>query len=331
MLLKGEVEKMSKYTTEIRFILEKANNLTVSQDYPSVDEIINNGRQAIFDFDYPIFDVNYKPILERKILKHFYVREIGSETVGLFKLFLSRKMNEIMPYYNKLYQSELIDFNPLYTENLTKDYHKDNVSTGNGNSNTKTDNTKTNTHSANETEENSSTSNTEAQGTSSNNSTSTTDGTDHETSRTDLGHSQSDRIIYSDTPQNDLSQIENGTYATNATFEAHSYNDGTDYNTDSTNHSQTVSTATGNTTDNRETTNQYNGTTNKTSNTSDVLDGNRDVMYTNNRDTDDDYLGHVVGISGKSPSKLLEEYRKTFLNIDMMIIRDLEPLFYKLW
>ena len=104
---------MSKYTTELRFICENLAGLDESKGYNDVNTIIEEARPLIFDFDYPIFDSTYKPILERKILKHFYVREIGEETYGLFKLRLDSKLNDIMPYYNKLYNSELIEFDPM--------------------------------------------------------------------------------------------------------------------------------------------------------------------------------------------------------------------------
>lgn len=104
---------MSKYTTELRFICENLAGLDESKGYNNVNTIIEQARPLIFDFDYPIFDNTYKPILERKILKHFYVREIGEETYGLFKLRLDSKLNDIMPYYNKLYNSELIEFDPM--------------------------------------------------------------------------------------------------------------------------------------------------------------------------------------------------------------------------
>ena len=105
---------MSKYTTEVRFICENACGYRESQDYNKVEEIIAGSLNKIFDFDFPIFDENYRSVLETKILRHYYTREIGLETVGLWKHFLNMRLNEIMPYYNKLYQSELIEFNPLY-------------------------------------------------------------------------------------------------------------------------------------------------------------------------------------------------------------------------
>lgn len=105
---------MSKYTTEVRFICENAAGYEDSQGYSKVDDIIEKSREKIFDFEYPIFDASYRSVLETKILRHYYTREIGLETVGLWKHFLNMRMNEIMPYYNKMYQSELLEFNPLY-------------------------------------------------------------------------------------------------------------------------------------------------------------------------------------------------------------------------
>lgn len=104
---------MSRYTTELRFICEDYAGLTESKGYSSIDEIINASYKKIFDFDYPFFDDEYRDVLEKKILVHFYTREISEETVGLWKLRLKDKMNLIMPYYNQLYESELIEFDPM--------------------------------------------------------------------------------------------------------------------------------------------------------------------------------------------------------------------------
>ena len=97
---------MSKYTTEVRFICENYAGLDASVGYNDVDKILNKTWDKIFDFDFPIFDNDYRSVLCIKILKHYYTREIGFETVGLWKLKLNMMMNEIMPYYNKLYESE---------------------------------------------------------------------------------------------------------------------------------------------------------------------------------------------------------------------------------
>lgn len=111
---------MAKYTTSVRSICEVNSGLDESKGQANVNDIIANSRDKIFDFTYPIYDENYRPVLESKILKHYYTREICAETVGRWKLFLDARMNEIMPYYNKLYESELLRFNPLYDVDYTR-------------------------------------------------------------------------------------------------------------------------------------------------------------------------------------------------------------------
>ena len=69
---------MSKYTTEVRFICEQASGLTESKGYNDTNSIIDLAIPKIFNFNFPIFDEGYRGVLERKILKHFYTREIGS-------------------------------------------------------------------------------------------------------------------------------------------------------------------------------------------------------------------------------------------------------------
>lgn len=110
---------MSNYTTELRFICESIAKVPKSKGYRDIREIIEKSRKEIFCFYYPIFDENYRRALETKIIRHYYTREICEETVGLWLLRLEDKMNEIMPYYNKLYESELLKFNPFYDIDYT--------------------------------------------------------------------------------------------------------------------------------------------------------------------------------------------------------------------
>ena len=113
---------MAKYTTTIRNLMD------------------NN-----FDFglrDYPIFDEEYRTILNNKILMHYYMDEIGFETAGLFKVYLNNKMNEIMPYYNELYKKQkdlLLNFDK--TTNLTETFTRDNTTDTNTKSNSTSSNT----------------------------------------------------------------------------------------------------------------------------------------------------------------------------------------------
>ena len=104
---------MSKYTTEVRFICESKSGLAESKGCDNVDEVLEKSWNKIFTTNCTFFDESYRSVLCKKILKHYYLREIGSETVGVWKLWLNTKLEEIMPYYNQLYKSALLEFDPL--------------------------------------------------------------------------------------------------------------------------------------------------------------------------------------------------------------------------
>lgn len=69
----------------------------------------------------PIFDEDYRDILTGKIVDQFWNREIGQETPDMFQMRMRVKLNEIMPYYNKLYLSEAIPYSALDTIRLQTD------------------------------------------------------------------------------------------------------------------------------------------------------------------------------------------------------------------
>lgn len=80
-----------------------------------VRELVNLGYHFALD-SYPIFDESYRPRLNEKILSHYWYYEIGQETPDRFNHYLRTRMGEIMPYYNQLYMSELIKFDPLASD-----------------------------------------------------------------------------------------------------------------------------------------------------------------------------------------------------------------------
>lgn len=138
---------MSKYTTQLRYICESLAGELESKGYNSIDEIINKSRDKIFSFDYPIFDEEYKQVLETKIIKRYYTREIASETYGRWKLFLESRLIEIMPFYNQLYESALIKYEIFDDVNYTRSGNRTGNENGT-NSNTGTVN-RTDTETAN--------------------------------------------------------------------------------------------------------------------------------------------------------------------------------------
>lgn len=125
---------MSKYTTEVRFICESTlQNKGIDISNMSVDEIINQSMNDIFNFSFPIYDPAYLPTLQHNILNYFYTREIGLETVQLWKQKLNARLNLIMPKYNKMYESELYKLDPL--SNSSEIENMERTSTGNAQSN----------------------------------------------------------------------------------------------------------------------------------------------------------------------------------------------------
>lgn len=201
---------MSTYTTQLRYIVESGYDLGLK--------------------NYPIFDEGYRELLNNKIIEHYYFREIGLETAGLFKRFLNRKMAEIMPYYNQLYKSELIKVEPLMRVDLWETFKRSDNGEFNG---TMQDNT-------------------------------------------------NNFNVYSDTPQGNLSSadIKDNLYASSASKDQ----------------------------------NEQHTSTNQT--TENQLEHEK----------------HNYGNPGtRTDSEMLLEYRKTFLNIDMMVINELEELFMQLW
>ena len=278
---------MSKYTTEVRYICEEEAGLEASKGYADVKNIIRLSRGKIFNFEYPIFDETYREVLETKILKHFYTREIGFETVGLWKLKLDTKMNEIMPYYNLLYSSTLFEFNPLYTKDLTR---KKDVTIDTA------DNLVGTQEVTGSVDSSSSTTSTDSSNVvSGENGTASSDTTN--------------RDMYSDTPQGALTGVENETYLTNARKITNGNE--SEYDIDRTSSETNNGSSTG----------------------SESVDSSSSSTTEQNKSGNsvEDYLERVYGYEGGSASKLLKEYRETFLNIDMMIINDLEELFMQLW
>lgn len=107
---------MAKYTTTIKTLID--NNFHFALD------------------SYPIFDENYRTVLNQKILDHYYIHEIGFETAELFNFFLKTKMNEIMPLYNVLYQEQqkMLESDLFRNVNMEENFTGQSENTSNSNS-----------------------------------------------------------------------------------------------------------------------------------------------------------------------------------------------------
>lgn len=106
---------MAKYTVELRDVVKSGFN--------------------IFDFPYDFYDETKKPDFEKKFIQHFYFHEIGTETVGRFQHNLMVKLDEVLPYYNMLFETAKIEYDLLNNYNVTEKFNKtkDNIKDVTGN------------------------------------------------------------------------------------------------------------------------------------------------------------------------------------------------------
>lgn len=197
---------MAVYTTLLRTICEEIAYRKYGEKVYTMppDVVIEEARPTIFNFLYPIFDENYRPILETKIIKHFYFREIGQETPAQTLFYLSEIMLLEMPVFNKYYESATLKFNPLHDIDITTERTGEAAHERTGQDNAITTENETS----------------EEDGTRNETATATGTATNISNSNTKQG--------FSDTPQGPLSQVEQNRYLTNYQYGTQS---GSDTNT----------------------------------------------------------------------------------------------------
>ena len=210
-------------------------------------DFLEAGRKKIFNFSYEMFDMSHKTDFENLFIRYYYHREIGLETIGLFLMQLETEIKLKLPVYNALYKVESLDFDPLATHTLHREITEDGTSEGSSNTN--------------------------------GNSYSDTQGNQTGTSK--------NTRLFSDTPQNGTSSIENLSTITNATV------DTTMPNLVDASHTTTTTRADA-----------------KTSN----KDSKKTIFKEDGRD------GLLYG-------DVLENYIENVKSIDMLFIKDLEDLF----
>lgn len=120
---------MSKYTTQVKSICESLAGYVEPSTALNVDIVLSKCYDKIFDY-FNFYDENKRKDICCKILKHYYMREIGEETYGLWRLRMNTVMSEIVDYYNALYKSAEIKFNPLLNKEITTEYSDSGSSSG---------------------------------------------------------------------------------------------------------------------------------------------------------------------------------------------------------
>lgn len=166
------INNVSNKPPTIYFLLESIVNYG-KDEKTKIKDLAKEGHSRVFNFEYPISSNIDKDQFEINFLNHYMMRRIGQETFTAFQIQLNAKLNEIMPYYNMMFDS--IEGLDIIKETTTK---------------VGSDNSETSTSVENES-------------------------TAHSDKR------------YSDTPQNHLTNIQNGEYVTEYNYDTNTDNSST--------------------------------------------------------------------------------------------------------
>lgn len=123
---------MAKYTMELREIISTFGEDEVKgwfsdyelSDFLTEEEINVINQRGTWD----------KEKLAKRIVDHYFTREIGTDAIGQFILFAKDKMNEIMETYAPLIYSAAIKYDPLVNVDYTETYSGNSDSNSNSKS-----------------------------------------------------------------------------------------------------------------------------------------------------------------------------------------------------
>jgi hypothetical protein len=252
---------MATYTITLKEIVD----LYALDGATNLRDKIELARTKIFDFEYPFFDETKRKDFETDFIRNFFMREIGFETEEYWKFQLENYLRINMGYWNNMFKSELIQFDPLNNTKTDSSHDVTNDQTMNGSSETKGSST----------------------------------GNSSQNTNANVTEDDFQRRIQSDTPDTRLALTTNDgqgviEYANN--IEEDNAN-----NTKASN-----SSALGSSTETSDATSTANQTTNEK----------------------ESAVSHKEGKIGvQSFSKMLQEYRETFLRIEKEIFREMNQLF----
>ena len=120
---------MSKYSMELRKLFEpitynpplftRAEIEAIFKDYELTDYLTTNQINVIEEAG-----IWSKDKLAKKIVDHYYMREIGFETIGQFIHYSKITMEELMEEYLPLIYSSSIEYDPLVNVDFTESFSR---------------------------------------------------------------------------------------------------------------------------------------------------------------------------------------------------------------
>ncbi len=130
---------MSKYTFELRELFEPIKFNPPLYTRQEVEDFFKDYELSDYLTQEQIDVINTAGIwnkdkLARKIVDHYYMRESGLETIGLFKHYAKVIMQELMEEYLPLIYSSSIYYDPLVNVDYTETFNRTADNTGESNS-----------------------------------------------------------------------------------------------------------------------------------------------------------------------------------------------------
>lgn len=127
---------MAKYTMELRRVCDLYTREEVEKWFSSYDlhDFLTNEQIEVVSFE----NIWTKEKLAKKIVNHYFMREIGFETPYLFRHYAITTMNEIMEEYLLKIYTKFLKYDPLssvdYEEEYTREIASENETSGSSNS-----------------------------------------------------------------------------------------------------------------------------------------------------------------------------------------------------
>ena len=283
-------------------------------------KLIKLNNFELFDFSYQFDDQKFKSQLEQSVIDYYYNYEIGTETPDEFKRRFQAKWLSFIDYYNLLYNTTLLSYNPLINYKMTEALEQ--LATTNNTQNSVTDTSSNGTTTQEGTDvlkQTTSTDNTRTDNLTSKNDTTRTDNLKSVVSNSSEG-SWNEKT--SDYPQQAIAGgdfLEGEKTSTTSTSGTNTTdNTGTQTNSGTTLNTGTQKNTGSGTTDST-TTSDNTAVSEDRSNTTGTLTSNG-INNTN-------YEKTIEGLTGTSYQELIAKERQNLIRLIPMIISELKPLF----
>lgn len=254
--------------------------------------LLNRTNFKLFDFDYQFDDPQMKKTLEDSVLDFYQTYEIGRATPDAFKRSFITRWRRIMLYYNQLYNTTLLSYNPLINHKMNEAMEQLAKSTSNQDTTTNTDNTSNSTQSA------------------------TSDGTDSSTE-----DSQTDQDGTTTNTQNVDSNTKSSDYPQQSIAGGDFLNGEQETEQTTTGSGTSENTTVGKSSRKGQSHNESEGQSNTT-------DKGKTVGSSQSTgSTTTDYSRTMEGLTGRTYQELIQLERDLILRIPQMVIEEMKPCF----